>query len=57
MARFDISKKDGTTSPYFWTDRDGSEETRKRVYKQTADGIKRMKGVRFDSVANRLRKD
>jgi hypothetical protein len=57
MARFKISKKDGTPSPYFWSDKDGTERTQKRVYKQTEDGVKRMKGVTFNATTNRIRKD
>jgi hypothetical protein len=57
MAKFKISKKDGTPSPYFWSDKDGTERTQKRVYKQTEDGVKRMKGVTFNATTNRIRKD
>lgn len=56
MARTKIVKKDGSPSPYFWSDEDGSAPTRKRVYKQTSSGVKRMRDVRFDSVRNRLRR-
>jgi hypothetical protein len=57
MARFKISKKDGTPSPYFWSDKDGTERTQKRVYKKTEDGVKRMKGVTFNATTNRIQKD
>jgi hypothetical protein len=56
MAKVKITRKDGSPSPYFWSDEDGTEEKRKTVYKQTDEGVKRMKGVHFDAVANRLRK-
>jgi len=56
MAKIKIYKKDGSASPYFWSDKDGTEEKRKTVYKVTAEGVKRMKGVHFDAVENRLRK-
>lgn len=56
MAKTKIVRKDGSPSPYFWSDDDGSAPTRKRVYKQTSDGVKRMRGVRFDSVKNRMRR-
>lgn len=56
MARFRIYKKDGTPTRYFWSDKDGTEVTSKTVYKQASDGVKRMKGVHFDSVSKRLRK-
>jgi hypothetical protein len=57
MARTPISKKDGSTTPYFWSDRDGTQQDRKSVYKQTPDGVKRMKGIRFNTVSNRIRRD
>lgn len=56
MARFRIYKKDGTPTPYFWSDKDESEQTRKTVYKQARDGVKRMRGVHFDSVEKQVRK-
>lgn len=56
MARMSISRKDGSPSPYFWSDKDGSAPTRKRVYKETSDGVTRMRGVRFDSLKNRIRR-
>ena len=55
MARIMIVKKNGTKTPYFWLDRD-SDRTHLTVYKKTADGIKRMKGVHYDAVANRMHK-
>lgn len=56
MGKMKIVKKDGSTTPYFWSDEDGSAPTRKRIYKQTSSGVKRMRGVRFDSVKNRIRR-
>jgi hypothetical protein len=49
--------KDGTPTPYFWSKRDGRDHTRETVYKKTERGVKRMKGVYFDAVAKRFRKD
>jgi hypothetical protein len=57
MAKNMISKKDGSTTPYFWSDKDGSDRTERRVYKKTDEGVKRMKGVRFNSVTNRMRRE
>lgn len=57
MAKVKINKKDGTTSPYFWSDKDTAKRTEKTVYKQTSDGVKRMRGVHFDPVENRMHKD
>lgn len=56
MARFRIYKKDGTPTRYFWSDKDGTEQTQKTVYKQATDGVKRMKGVHFDSVTKQIRR-
>lgn len=56
MAKVKISKKDGTSTPYFWSDKEDSAGTHKTVYKQTTDGVKRMRGVHFDPVANRMHK-
>jgi hypothetical protein len=56
MARIRITKKDGTPTPYFWSDKDGTDRTQQTVYKQTDSGIKRMRGVRFDAVSKRMRK-
>lgn len=57
MARFKIYKKDGSKTPYFYTDKDGTERTRKSVYKQTDAGVKRMKNVHFDAVAKKIHTD
>lgn len=50
--RVRISRKDGTPTQYFWSDKDGKAD--KTVYKQTTDGVKRMKGVHFDAGARRI---
>jgi hypothetical protein len=57
MAKMKIAKKDGTPTPYFWSDRDGSDLQSKRVYKQTSDGVKRMTGVSFNAQTQRIQKD
>jgi len=57
MAKVKIFKKDGTPTPYFWSDRDSDDRTCKTVYKQTSDGVKRMRGVRFNVTTNRMLKD
>jgi hypothetical protein len=56
MARINIFKKDGTPTPYFWSDKDGKDRKRQTVYKKTVDGIKRMRGVYFDAIAKRMHK-
>jgi hypothetical protein len=57
MAQVNIVKKDGTPTPYFWSEKDGADRTSKTVYKRTEDGIKRMKGVRYNAVAKLMRRD
>jgi hypothetical protein len=44
-----IYRKNGSPSPYFWSDKDGTEPEHKTVYKTTDDGVKRMRGVHFDA--------
>jgi hypothetical protein len=57
MARTTICKKDGTPTRFFWVDTDGSEPVRKTVYKQTEEGIKKMRGVSFNVRTNEIQKD
>jgi hypothetical protein len=57
MPKVKIFKKDGTPTPYFWSNRDGGDRTNVTVYKQTSDGVKRMRGVRFNAVTNAMQKD
>ena len=56
MARVKIFKKDGTATPYFWLEKERETRT-KTVYKETPDGVKRMKGVRFHPQTNQMRTD
>ncbi len=57
MAKVRIYKRDGSSTPYFWSNRDTVDRTDVTVYKQTTDGVKRMTGVRFNAVTNRMRKE
>jgi hypothetical protein len=57
MSRVRIYKKDGTATPYFWLEKDKESPTSKTVYKRASDGVKRMRGVHFDPVTNRMHKD
>lgn len=56
MAKIKIFKKDGTPTPYFWSNKRTSDRTKLTVFKQTLDGVKRMTGVCYDAVAERMRK-
>jgi hypothetical protein len=57
MARVRIVKPNGKPSPYFWSDQESGDESHRTVFKRTEEGVKRMKGVHFDAVRNKLRKD
>lgn len=57
MAKIRIFKKDGAPSPYFWSDRDADNRNNVTVYKNTEQGVKRMKGVSFNPATNRMRRD
>jgi hypothetical protein len=56
MARVKILKKDGTETPFFWLEKDKESRT-KTVYKETPEGVKRMRGVRFNPTTNQMRAD
>ena len=54
MTKHRILRKDGTPSPFFWTEQDGNDRSHKTVFKDTSNGVKRKKGVHFDVEKNRL---
>jgi len=54
MAKVTIYKKDGTKTPYFWSDKDSADN--KTVYKQGGNGLKRLKGASYDASANRVQR-
>jgi hypothetical protein len=56
MAKVRIVKKDGTATPYYWSSTDANAPTGVAVYKRTDDGMKRMRGVSFNTVTNRMRR-
>ncbi len=57
MARVKIVRPDGTPSPYFWKDDKEAAKALKTVYKVTADGVKRLKGLQYDLANNTFRRD
>jgi len=57
MARVRIVRPDGRPSPYFWSDKRDPKAQLKTVYKRTASGLKRLKGVRYDVANNTFLKD
>jgi hypothetical protein len=56
MARTPIVKKDGTPTPYFWSDKDGNDRTEKTVYKAADDRVTKMRGVSYDVDRKRIRR-
>jgi len=56
MARVKIVRPDGRSSPYFWDKKEAAEPL-KTVYKKTSDGVKRLRGVRYDLANNTFIKD
>ena len=57
MAKVRIIKKDGTPTQYFWSTKHTTDKSSLTVFKQTSDGIKRMKGVVYDALQNRMIKN
>ncbi len=57
MSRIKINRPDGTPSPYFWEDTEAGDKHARTVYKQTDDGVKRMRGVHFDAARKKIRRD
>lgn len=54
MAKNKIVKKDGSATPYFWSDKDGRDPAQKAIFKETAQGVKRMVGVYYNTQTKRL---
>jgi hypothetical protein len=57
MARVKIVKPDGSPSPYFWNDQKEGAKPLKTVYKKTSQGVKKLRGVRYDLANNTFIKD
>jgi len=56
MARHRIHDDNGKPTRYFWSDKHSANRTRVTVFKETDEGIKRMKNVFFDTVKRKFRK-
>jgi hypothetical protein len=56
MEKIQISRKDGTSTPYFYAAAEDTDRTRQTVYKDTKDGVKKMRGVSYDAIAKKMRK-
>jgi len=57
MARVKIVRPNGSESPFFWKDEKDGANPLKAVYKVTRDGVKRLRGVRYDLANNTFLKD
>ena len=57
MARVKIVRPDGSPSPFFWKEEKDGKSPLKTVFKNTEDGVKRLKGVRYDLKNNTFLKD
>ena len=55
MTRKPILDKNGKKTQYFWSEEHG-EPTRRTVFKDAPDGIKKMRGVYYDVAANKMQK-
>jgi hypothetical protein len=57
MAKIRITTQDGKPTPYFyWSNESRSDPTRLPVYKSASHGVKRIRGVFFNAVTNRIAK-
>ena len=54
MAKARILKKDGKPSAYFWSDKHTGDRAFQTIYKQTAEGIKKIKGVHYNALTNKV---
>ena len=52
MARVKIVRPDGSPSRYFWKDNKDGARPLKSVFKNTSEGVKRLRGVRYDLANN-----
>jgi hypothetical protein len=55
MARYRILDKQGQPTKFFWSDKHGEGRNR-TVFKQTDDGVKRMRGVHFNPSTKKITK-
>jgi hypothetical protein len=56
MAKVKIQKRDGSPTNYCWSSTDAGAPTRVAVFKQTANGLRRMRGVTFNTLTNCMRR-
>jgi len=57
MARIAITKKDGTPTGMFWSDRVDADRPLKTVYREAADGrVLRSRSIRYDLKRKKLQR-
>ena len=54
MARHPITDKNGKPTEYFWNDKNATNPEQVVVFRKTEEGVKKMRGVVFDSKAGRI---
>ena len=54
MARHPISDKNGKPTEYFWSDKHATDPQKVTVFRKTEEGVKKIRGVTFDSKAGRI---
>ena len=54
MARHPITDKNGKSTEYFWSDKHAADPQRATVFRKTEEGIKKIRGVHFDSKAGKI---
>ena len=54
MARIKIFRKDGSPTPYFWSNKNAENKSLHIVYKETDKGVTRMNGVRYEPATGRM---
>jgi hypothetical protein len=56
MARHTILNKHGKPTEFFWNDKHATDPQHVVVFRKTETGIKKMRGVTFDSKSGRINK-
>ena len=54
MARHVIHNKHGKPTDFFWSDKHAANPERVTVFRKTETGVKKIRGVTFDSKAGRI---
>lgn len=49
MARHTITNKHGQATQYYWNDKHATDPARVTVFRKTDSGVKKMRGVFFDT--------